>query len=484
LLQRDRNDPSGVQGDVSALVDPVLQRGGRPLDASTRAFMEPRFGHDFSRVRIHADGEAARSAESIHARAYTHGENIVFGESQYAPGTSTGTELLAHELAHTVQQGAALPFAAPAEGASSIGVQRSARVQRDPNTLAPAAAPAETYTLTLTDGVHTNITKIEALALLSGAEASLKRGVDFNAGEWGEINKSRLSFFGAIGGALTDLAGKNFPSYEETWAGVDNALIKARQELRAGNVKGAGDQLVAANAAYEKGKARWDAYKAQLENAGTRAQIGIAVVAVVAVAVFVTGGLITAPAAAAAGTGGAGAAGAAGVAGGGGVVAGGGVGGAAALGATAPVDAAAAGLATTGVAGGGGAVVGGGAGAGSAAALGTTAAAGGSGAGTAVAAGAAGTATAVGVGGATADAIVGAAIADTSAALSSGGVAAATATAEGMSVGVLEAVYSRLVIVLGMNAPLVSKEAQALKQVADIVFEVWHRKVGFPGVGG
>jgi hypothetical protein len=79
---------------------------------------------------------------------------------------------------------------------------------------------------------------------------------------------------------------------------------------------------------------------------------------------------------------------------------------------------------------------------------------------------------------------LGVAIADTSAALSSGGVAAATATAEGMSVGVLEAVYSRLVIVLGMNAPLVSREAQALKQVADIVFEVWHRKIGFPGVGG
>jgi hypothetical protein len=53
-----------------------------------------------------------------------------------------------------------------------------------------------------------------------------------------------------------------------------------------------------------------------------------------------------------------------------------------------------------------------------------------------------------------------------------------------MSVGLLEAVYGRLAAVLAMNAPLVSKEAQAIKAVADIIFEVWHRKVGFPGVGG
>jgi len=77
---------------------------GQPLDASTRAFFEPRFGHDFSQVRIHADSKAAESARSVNALAFTVGRDVVFGAGQYAPETSTGQRLLAHELTHTVQQ--------------------------------------------------------------------------------------------------------------------------------------------------------------------------------------------------------------------------------------------------------------------------------------------------------------------------------------------------------------------------------------------
>ncbi len=68
--------------------------------------MEPRFGHDFSRVRIHADVQAAASAEAVNARAYTVGHNVVFRHGQYNPSAQTGSRLLAHELAHVVQQGA------------------------------------------------------------------------------------------------------------------------------------------------------------------------------------------------------------------------------------------------------------------------------------------------------------------------------------------------------------------------------------------
>ena len=78
---------------------------GRPLDASTRSFFEPRFGTDFSHVRVHTDSRAAASARSVNALAYTVGRNVVFGTGQYAPGTSQGRHLLAHELTHTVQQG-------------------------------------------------------------------------------------------------------------------------------------------------------------------------------------------------------------------------------------------------------------------------------------------------------------------------------------------------------------------------------------------
>jgi len=91
-------------GGVSPLVHEVLNSQGQPLDLPTRTFMEPRFGHDFSRVRVHADSKATESAKAVNSLAYTVGQNVVFGEGQYAPGTSAGQKLLAHELAHVVQQ--------------------------------------------------------------------------------------------------------------------------------------------------------------------------------------------------------------------------------------------------------------------------------------------------------------------------------------------------------------------------------------------
>jgi outer membrane protein OmpA-like peptidoglycan-associated protein len=86
------------------IVHDVLNSSGQPLDGGTRAFMEPRFGHDFSGVRIHTDARAAESARSVNALAYTVGKNVVFGTGQYSPGTSEGRKLLAHELTHVVQQ--------------------------------------------------------------------------------------------------------------------------------------------------------------------------------------------------------------------------------------------------------------------------------------------------------------------------------------------------------------------------------------------
>lgn len=67
--------------------------------------MEPRFGYDFSRVRVHADAAAARSGQEIGAAAYTVGNDIVFGDRQFAPDSPAGLRLIAHELAHVVQQG-------------------------------------------------------------------------------------------------------------------------------------------------------------------------------------------------------------------------------------------------------------------------------------------------------------------------------------------------------------------------------------------
>ncbi len=96
--------PHNLDG-VPPVVHEVLRSPGEPLSLETRTFMELRFGHDFGRVRVHADTKAAESARSVDALAYTIGQDVVFGAGQFAPGTSAGKRLLAHELAHTVQQG-------------------------------------------------------------------------------------------------------------------------------------------------------------------------------------------------------------------------------------------------------------------------------------------------------------------------------------------------------------------------------------------
>jgi|GEM_PF-2506444 len=81
-----------------------LRDGGQPLPESVRAFFEPRFGHDFSEVRVHLGGAAEHSARDVNANAYTVGHDIVFGEGRFAPGTQEGRRLISHELTHVVQQ--------------------------------------------------------------------------------------------------------------------------------------------------------------------------------------------------------------------------------------------------------------------------------------------------------------------------------------------------------------------------------------------
>jgi hypothetical protein len=86
------------------VVHDVLRSPGAPLDASVRAEMEPRFRHSFADVRVHADGRAAESARAVGAHAYAVGSHVVFGAGRYAPGSAEGKRLVAHELAHVVQQ--------------------------------------------------------------------------------------------------------------------------------------------------------------------------------------------------------------------------------------------------------------------------------------------------------------------------------------------------------------------------------------------
>lgn len=89
---------------VPPIVHEILHSPGQPLDPGSRLFMELRFGHDFSQLRVHTDAKAAESAQTIGAAAYTVGNDVVFGAGEFNPQSSDGRKLIAHELTHVVQQ--------------------------------------------------------------------------------------------------------------------------------------------------------------------------------------------------------------------------------------------------------------------------------------------------------------------------------------------------------------------------------------------
>ncbi len=82
----------------------MMRGGGRPLPGSVRTFFEQRLGRDFADVRVHAGTAAADIAGALRARAFTIGQDVVFGAGQYAPESPSGRRLVAHELTHVIQQ--------------------------------------------------------------------------------------------------------------------------------------------------------------------------------------------------------------------------------------------------------------------------------------------------------------------------------------------------------------------------------------------
>ena len=104
-----------------AIINDVLSSPGRPLDKATREYFEPRFGCDLSKIRIHADAQAAESARAVNAVAYTVGDRIAFDSGRYSPQSHEGRRLLAHELAHSIQQGYSSPLAYEGSARASAG---------------------------------------------------------------------------------------------------------------------------------------------------------------------------------------------------------------------------------------------------------------------------------------------------------------------------------------------------------------------------
>jgi hypothetical protein len=133
-LPRSALDPA-APAFAPPIVHDVLRTSGQQLNADARASMESRFNHDFSQVRVHTSAQAAASARSVNARAYTVGSHVVFGANEFAPETLPGRRLIAHELAHVAQQCGA--------NAAPILAQND-RAEHEANTAAKA----------VTEGVH------------------------------------------------------------------------------------------------------------------------------------------------------------------------------------------------------------------------------------------------------------------------------------------------------------------------------------------
>jgi len=149
-LQAKREDDHDSSEEAPVAVDQALKQPGRPLDDATRGFFEPRFGADFSAVRVHTGLAADKSAKSVGAMAYAVGHDMVFADGRFSPDTQGGRKLLAHELAHVVQQGG---------GAKSA-------VRRDVNPPDPAGAqPADADGAALSD------------AAVSGQEDKTQTGI-------------------------------------------------------------------------------------------------------------------------------------------------------------------------------------------------------------------------------------------------------------------------------------------------------------------
>jgi hypothetical protein len=139
-LQRKATGPVDAEF-APPIVHEVVNSTGEPLDRATREFFEPRFGYDFSRVRVHNDAKAAESTRAIRALGYTVGHSVTFAPGRYCPATGEGRHLIAHELAHVVQQDRCTRLAS-SDGARSTEapVDISSRAVAAPKPSASAAS--------------------------------------------------------------------------------------------------------------------------------------------------------------------------------------------------------------------------------------------------------------------------------------------------------------------------------------------------------
>ncbi len=201
-LQRKASQPSTFNpqpSEAPPIVHEVLRSPGQPLDPDARAFMEPRFGHDFSKVRVHSDAKAAESARAVNALAYTVGQHVVVGSQGVSSQTVAGRSLLAHELTHTIQQRSQnyslpreLSVSSSSDSAESEAYAEAARIVGG---IGHGASPlAPTYSLAL-QRLPFGITLPSGLRWLTPTEEAMATSV-----YGGSLNFSHILLTDAVGG--------------------------------------------------------------------------------------------------------------------------------------------------------------------------------------------------------------------------------------------------------------------------------------------
>jgi hypothetical protein len=229
-----RHPPSPARSHRAPLVRDVLADPGRPLDRDVGERMGSRFGHDFSRVRVHADASAAQSAATLSAHAYTIGHHIVFGADRYRPGSEEGDRLIAHELTHVLQQGEVGDTLADVIVLDAPGNSHDVEASKIAgNVMNPSRAPARRPDPVATPVATTRLhrppnTVVVQRALLGGiVGAGIGGLVGGLAGLaiGGPIGAIIGGVLGAVVGGLIGGLMSPFPSYREI---VGDADVRAR----------------------------------------------------------------------------------------------------------------------------------------------------------------------------------------------------------------------------------------------------------------
>lgn len=260
-----RKESSGAEVQGSNELDSYvgsLGSSGQALPESSRQFYEPRFGQDFSKVRIHTDSVAAKSAQSINALAYTTGNNIVFNSGQYSPESESGKKLMAHELTHVVQQKGSNDLLNKADNPSLSKSSTSLLMRSVPDGVDAAADTAWILEIRRQSAFRMSLSYTKYRAAIS----TIQEEMDKKQAQ-PTLLEQLISL--AIGSLAPGIAGAFLPRIRDGLKGVASTVIGA---VLKGKDEAAINAYIKAEALADKyidldGKTAKDGYLALLDNA-------------------------------------------------------------------------------------------------------------------------------------------------------------------------------------------------------------------------